>query len=187
MTPSVCRQAFLRSASSADLAMVEGRYDQATKERYECYEAKAGQIATGGSLDMLCEWLGLPRVAVVDVQLLKNCHIPRRPTADAVLLDRVGGTCDFHRWQTNLESLWGIRVIGGLGECATIRKSIAGLAGAAKPTREWCDALVDDWRGYSDVKEIVALATKQGIAGLARTSRGRPDATANCRARRGGI
>ncbi len=164
MTPNVCRQTFLRSASSSDLAMVEGRYDQASSERCGCHELQVGGTATGGSLDVLCEWLGLPRVAVVDVQLLKNCHIPRRPTADAVLLDRVGGACDFHRWQTNLESLWGIRVIGGMSECATIRQSIAELAGAAKPTREWCDALADDWRQYSDVKEIMALATRQGIA-----------------------
>ena len=60
MTPEVGRQLFLRSSSSADLAVVEGRYDQAAM----CPHAKS---PCGGSLDTLCEWLDLPRVAIVDV------------------------------------------------------------------------------------------------------------------------
>ena len=101
----------------SDLAIVEGRFDQAAWERCGQVETTT-ETSGGGSLDALCEWLDLPRVAVVDVRLLANCHIPRRPVADGLLLDRVKDRADFCRWQTNLESLWGVPVIGGLGECA---------------------------------------------------------------------
>src|SRR6185436_6363029 len=77
MTPDVCRQAFLRKAATADLSIVEGRFDQALTQ------------TIGGSLDQLCEWLDLPRVAIVDVARLENCRLPARPNADALLLDRV--------------------------------------------------------------------------------------------------
>ncbi|HEY2826137.1 MAG TPA: hypothetical protein VGJ04_00935 [Pirellulales bacterium] len=172
MSPDVCRNAFLRSASAGDLAIVEGKYDQAARQC--CDRSKEQREKTaGGSLDLLCEWLDLPRVAVVDVQLITNCHLPGRPAADALLLDRVSGECDFHRWQTILESLWGVPVIGGLGECCVLRKNIAGLSGGNKPAREWCDGLSDEWRQYSSVSNVMQLATRLGTPG--EWSRPQPD------------
>jgi len=164
MTPDVCRQAFLRSASTADLAIVEGRYDQAAVEKYKYPETKAQAIG-GGSLDTLCDWLDLPRIAVIDVQSLANCHIPRRPLANGLMLDRVNNHAELCRWQTILESLWGIPVIGGLGECSALRKNIAALTGGAKPPREWCDVLANEWRQYSCPKKLMELAARHGIPG----------------------
>jgi cobyrinic acid a,c-diamide synthase len=114
-------------------------------------------------LDALCEWLDLPRVAVVDVRSLANCHIPRRPAADGLLLDRVKDQADFCRWQTNLESLWGVPVIGGLGECAELRSNLRGLSGGNKPAREWCEALGQEWRRYSCPERVMRLASRHGM------------------------
>ncbi len=103
---------FLRASASADMAVVEGRYDQATREH--CQHSKPTLQATGGgSLDALCQWLDLPRIAVVDVQLLNNCHIPKRPAADALLLDRVGGQGDFCPLADHSGIALGIPVVGG--------------------------------------------------------------------------
>src|SRR5262245_30958080 len=96
MTAAVCRQSFLHAAAPADLALVEGLYDQCGGKA-GCGGAGA---AVGGSLDALCEWLDLPRIGIVDVRRLSPCQLPKRPAVDRLLLDRVGGACDFHHWQT---------------------------------------------------------------------------------------
>ncbi|HTQ39019.1 MAG TPA: hypothetical protein VMJ32_08320 [Pirellulales bacterium] len=166
MTPEVCRQAFLRTAATADLALVEGRYDQAAFHSYNNFEGKAAESqpdGSGGSLDTLCDWLDLPRIAVVDARLLNHCCLPQRPVADRLLLDRVTDSGDYYRWQTILESLWGIPVIGGLDECSALRQSIAALPAGSKPPREWCAALGERWRQYSCLKRVMQLATRHGI------------------------
>lgn len=162
MTPEVCRQTFLRSAATADMAVVEGRFDQASNER--CGQSKSiSQPSPGGSLDTLCNWLALPRLAVVDVQLLNHCHIPLRPTADALLLDRIAGQGDLCRWQTILESLWGIPVVGALDQCGALRSDISALPFGVKPSRQLCDALGQQWRQYSSTQSIMEVATRTGL------------------------
>jgi len=159
MTPAVCRQSFLHAAASADLALVEGRYDQ-------CGGANCrGQAGAGGSLDALCEWLDLPRIGIVDVRRLSPCQLPKRPAVDRLLLDRVSGACDFHHWQTILESLWGIPVLGGLEECAAVRKQVAALPIGQKPQREWANALATELLRYSDLDAFLRLAERRGISG----------------------
>jgi cobyrinic acid a,c-diamide synthase len=151
MSSEVCRHAFLRKAATADLAIVEGRYDQAVRN------------PQGGSLDTLCDWLDLPRIAIVDVARLNHCQLPERPAADAVLLDRVGCGCDFYHWQTMLQSLWNIPVFGGLGECAAIRQNIAMLPIGNKPPREWCSALGEQLRRHSGLDRLRQLASRRGV------------------------
>jgi cobyrinic acid a,c-diamide synthase len=170
MTPAVCRQSFLHAAASADLALVEGRYDQcgAGFKPTNCLGG-SGELqsssAAGGSLDTLCEWLDLPRIGIVDVRRLSLCQLPKRPAVDRLLLDRVGGACDFHRWQTILESLWGIPVLGGLEECAVVRQQIAGLPVGQKPQREWAETLAKDLARYCDLERLLRLAERRGIPG----------------------
>jgi len=159
MTPAVCRQSFLHAAASADLALVEGRYDQCG------HDCRGEGAATGGSLDALCEWLDLPRVGIVDVRRLSLCQLPKRPAVDRLLLDRVSGACDFHHWQTILESLWGIPVLGGLEECAAVRQQIAGLPVGQKPPREWAGALAQELARYCDLERLLRLAERRGIPG----------------------
>ncbi|HZZ29396.1 MAG TPA: hypothetical protein VFE46_15470 [Pirellulales bacterium] len=177
MTADVARQAFLRTATTADLAIVEGRYDQAilSNDRMRGVNGKgvddsvaqsasspSASAPLGGSLDTLGEWLDLPRIAVVDVQLLSRCQLPARPIADRLLLDRVADPSDFYRWQTNLESLWGIPVVGGMDQCTALRKSIAALPAGGKPPRELCDMLGQRWRSFSSVNSIMQLAARHG-------------------------
>jgi cobyrinic acid a,c-diamide synthase len=161
MTPTVCRQSFLHAAAPVDLALVEGRYDQCGQSG--CHGQPPSSAASGGSLDTLCEWLDLPRLGIVDVQRLSLCQLPKRPAVDRLLLDRVAGACDFHRWQTILESLWGIPVLGGLEECAAVRQQIAGLPAGQKPQREWASALARELTRYCDLEQVLRLAERRGI------------------------
>jgi cobyrinic acid a,c-diamide synthase len=175
MTPTVCRQSFLQAAASADLALVEGRYDQCgagfkpASGLRSCSSVSprlgSADSTLGGSLDTLCEWLDLPRIGIVDVRRLSHCQLPKRPAVDRLLLDRVSGACDFHRWQTILESLWGIPVVGGLEECAALRQQIARLPAGQKPQREWASTLANELARYCDSQRLLRLAERPGIPG----------------------
>jgi cobyrinic acid a,c-diamide synthase len=90
----------------------------------------------------LCQWLDLPRIAVVDVQNLTKCGLPlRQPKLDGLLLDRVRDDYDAAYWQTTLESLWKTPVLGWLDEAAPLRAACASLAAGGQPSRELCTAI----------------------------------------------
>lgn len=154
MSPDVCRAAFVRAAATADLAIVEGQYDRAVTSQ------------SGGSLDMLCQWLGLPRLAIVDVSILENCHFPARPDADALLLDQPDGERAFCRWQTVLESLWGVPVLGGLENCPALRQATVGTAPGQKPPLELCHELGERFRRFSNIGRLLELATRPSTVQL---------------------
>ena len=63
MTPEQCRALFLRSARESDVAVFEGSFID-------------DPDGPGGSLEPLCQWLGLARLAVVDVSRLADCRLP---------------------------------------------------------------------------------------------------------------
>ncbi|HEY2882092.1 MAG TPA: hypothetical protein VGJ15_06650, partial [Pirellulales bacterium] len=133
--------------------------------RISAAETQSPSVAelSGGSLDALCDWLDLPRIAVVDVALVNHCCLPRRPAADRLLLDRVDSQADFCHWQTLLESLWGIPVVGGLGKCSQLRGEIAALPSNRKPPAEWREALAQAFRKYSAVDRIIQLSSRGGV------------------------
>ncbi|MCC7084373.1 MAG: hypothetical protein IT427_05135 [Pirellulales bacterium] len=151
MTLEVCRQIFLRATEGAEMAIVEGRFDIAARPQL------------GGSLDTICEWLDLPRLAVVDCSLLHHCRIPQRPTVDALLLDRIADDGDFYRWQTVLESLWGIPVIGAMPEAADLRQQVAQTKLGQRPSRELCANLGRRFRALTKLQSIFELATRRDI------------------------
>ena len=98
-------------------------------------EDSDGGRSGGGDLPTLCRWLDLPRLAVLDVSRLEDCRWPARPEPmDGLLLDRVRDEADLARWATNLEALWGIPVVGALGEAADLRAEIEQLAPVAQPS-----------------------------------------------------
>lgn len=157
MTESVCRQTFLRRTEGVEMAIVEGEFDIANP-------AGNGEERLGGSLDVLCEWLEMPRIAVVDCSQLVQCLVPRRPVADAILLDRVQNIGDRFRWQTVLESLWGIPVLGAMEEGAVLRRAVRELPVDRKPSRELCDELGRTFARGARLDELKRLACRRGLS-----------------------
>ena len=134
MTPDVCRELFFHGTRGSDVAIVGGRYDSALSG------TKAVQV--GGSLDTLCGWLDLPRLAIVDVTQLDGCRLPQRPARlDGILLDRVSGRTEACWHRANLEALWGVPVLGSLEELAAVRVVIENMPPGASPSRQLCRAL----------------------------------------------
>ena len=117
MTPETARQALLRGTTEGHLALVEGTFPPVGQS------TETGP-ALGGQLDVLCDWLELPWLAVVDVTQLHGCRLPPRPAAEGLLLDRVSSEAGFYRSQTLLESFWGIPVLGGMEEAESLRQAI---------------------------------------------------------------
>jgi cobyrinic acid a,c-diamide synthase len=123
--------ALARATSNHDTAIVEGHFGAATSA-----------LPAASSLDRLCEWLDLPRIAVVDVRNAAQQGVQPRPQRlDGLLLDRVNDAYDAAYWQTTLETLWGAPVIGCLDEAVPLRALCTSLPGGVNPSRELCEAL----------------------------------------------
>jgi cobyrinic acid a,c-diamide synthase len=156
MSPELCRALFLRSARHSDLAILEGRFDE-------------DATIPGGKLEPLCQWLGVPRLAIVDVSRLADCKLPPRPDrAAAVLLDQVADEREFFRWQTVLEPLWGIPVVGGLGSLPQIRAAVAELRPGESIGRDFCRTLGNNFLRHTSPARLLHLAS-QGDFSLPQT------------------
>jgi cobyrinic acid a,c-diamide synthase len=133
MSRSDAISALARGAGVQDTAIVEGEFDDAQGT------TPAGPFS---SLDRLCEWLDLPRLAVIDVRALAHRGVGRRTgRIDGLLLDRVSDLGDAAYWQTTLEALWKTPVLGWLEESAPLRALCASLPAGSHPSRELCNAL----------------------------------------------
>lgn len=127
------RSSFWHGMQDADFALVEGRFPSAYSavdrdadlaRTADCGGCKP--VAWGGSLDALCDWLDLPRIAVFNVTLSDSCHsVLRRGQYDAVLLDQLRDDRDFFTWKTNLEALYGLPVLGGMPQAGELRARLA--------------------------------------------------------------
>src|SRR5262245_27366858 len=134
MSRSDAISAMVRATSERDTAIVEGLFDSRTSDSLS--------QRPSSSLDRLCEWLDLPRVAIVDVRELAGRGMALRPgKLDAVLLDRVNNAHDAAYWQTTLEAIWKAPVLGWLDEATPLRKLCASLPPGIHPTVELCMAL----------------------------------------------
>ncbi len=163
------RSTFWSGMQDADFALVEGRFPSAFRTSEidaelawtpDCGGCKP--VSWGGSLDTMCDWLDLPRIAVFDVTLNDCCHgVLRRGQYDAVLLDQVRDDRDFFTWKTNLEALHGLPVIGGMPTASCLRARFA-----AEPR---CEALLSRAQGelsrelsrWLDVKRLMELACRR--------------------------
>jgi len=148
-SPEVCRELLVHGLGDSELALVEGEYDI-------CFP----DGPRGGSLDTLCRWLDLPRVAVVDVATLDACRLPRRPAVDALLLDRIESPAEASRWQTTLETLWGVPVLGWLGSLGELRAELDAAAIDGGPSREACRALGEALEKNCQLGAILRLAER---------------------------
>jgi cobyrinic acid a,c-diamide synthase len=148
MTAEQCRALFLRSAKSCDLAILEGRFEENSEH-------------PGGNLESLCQWLGVPRLAVVDVTKLSNCRLPPRPErAAGLLLDRIADHREFAYWQTILEPLWGIPVVGGLESLPALRSAIVALRPGESVSRDVCRSFGNNLLHYSSPGRLLQLAAR---------------------------
>jgi cobyrinic acid a,c-diamide synthase len=157
MTPEVCREVFTHAGGQDRLCVVEGFFDGGRGE--------VGSSATSAprtSLNELCEILDLPRMVIVDVAQLDGCNLPRRPQqAEALLLDNVKDASHAARWQTTLEALWKIPVLGALEALPQTRRALAALPRGGAPTKELCATLAASLTRYCQPKKISELASRR--------------------------
>lgn len=175
MTPEVCRSLFLQGLGECDLAVVEGSFDG------RCHgfnHSNGDRDLAGGRLDTLCDWLGLPKIAVIDVRQLAACRLLRAvPGVEALLLDRVADAAELARWRTTFETLWGVPVVGALDECAAARWSVARLPAGGRPPLDLCEELGARFASRSNLARIAALADRPFV------SSGTYNSFCRCRAR----
>lgn len=144
-----CRRLFSIGARCCTIAVVDGTFDTSALP----------PSGSGGRLVDLCEWLDLPRLGVVNVRNLGDCLIPvKRPAVDALLVDGVEGPEDRCRWQTSLEALWGLPVIGALDSLPSVRDVTSRLRDGSRPTRAMCRTLGTSLLRHLDLDRLMQLA-----------------------------
>ncbi len=155
MSPEVCRDIFLRAGAASDIAVVEGRFGTVV----------SAAEPSGGNLEALCEWLDLPRLAVIDVAQLADCRLPIRPSRlDGILLDRTSSPTQLSRLQTLFESLWGVPVLGSLPELPELREELSRLSVGSQPDRAALRTLGDRFAEHSQTARICRLASQRDFA-----------------------
>lgn len=175
MSPEVCRETFLYGLSPEHLALVVGDWHAPATE-------VGVEAPAGGSLAELADWLDLPRIGVLDVCRLSACRLPERPSVEALLLVGLSSTADAARWQTQLESLWGVPVLGALALDEGPRAAIAGLGFWQSPSAELCQALGRALEANLDLGRLLALAGRREFPSV-KAQLFRPDATPAARRR----
>lgn len=149
MSAEHCRWLFHRAMHSADLAIISGHFQAALPAPPQ----------PGGRLDVLCQWLDLPRVAVLDARSLGSCQLPARPShVQGLLIDRVAGAEEFVRLQVTLESLWGIPVLGGLESLPRVRDQLAALP---------CDSVVPEELNVELLRSFLRFGRLEALLDLA--------------------
>jgi cobyrinic acid a,c-diamide synthase len=148
MSRAAAATALTRATSDRDLALVAGSY---------CDRSSASHLST------LCEWLELPRLAIVDVQQLRRGGWAAPPTEiDGLLLDRIENPEHAAYWQTTLEALWQTPVLGWLDEAPALRKLCLSLAPGMNPSRELGEALGARLLSNLRLEKLRALARRAG-------------------------
>ncbi|HEX3727720.1 MAG TPA: hypothetical protein VHV08_15805 [Pirellulales bacterium] len=151
MSAEQCRASFVRGCASCDLAIVEGQYGPT--------RARGSQL--GGDLETLCDWLHLPRLAIVDAASLAGCHLPERPRSlDGVLLDRVADRGRFLELKTLLESLWNVPVLGHLAAIEGLRQLVESASVGEQPSLGLCHALGSQFVRNAELASIRRLANR---------------------------
>ena len=146
MSREFCREMMIRCSSSADLAAVVGPFTPTRQEE-----------VSGGSLNELCEWLELPRLAVVDGALIDRQGLPNRPDADAVILDLASCRRSLPGMITDIETLWNLPVVGALGSVTEARQEVAKLAPGSEISEDLCKRLSSDFQHHWRPKQFAQI------------------------------
>lgn len=151
MSPDLCREIFLRGTENCDLALVAGKFASALAE----------DNGAGGNLDTLCQWLDLPKVVVLDVSRIDDCRMPEE--ADALLLDGVADGRDLARLAIELETLWGVPVLGALERLPEVRAEVDAVPAGNRPPRELCQRLGSHLMRHVEPQSVVRLAFRREL------------------------
>ena len=128
----------------------------------------------GGRLEPLCQWLDLPRLAVIDASLLAECQFPPQPSdAEGLLLDRVVDETHLARLSTDLEALWGIPVLGALDAVAGLRAVLSLSAEGGAPPHYVYEELGDRFMRYWQPRRLLEIATRRAAPKCASREWGR--------------
>ena len=170
MTPEQCRELFIAGAEACDLAVVEGPFDVALQssgapltdgESAPSSPLPKAKEKRGGSLDVLCEWLDLPRLAVLDASLLDGGLSDPPGRIDGVLLDRVDSGSRQARLTIEIETQWEVPVLGSLGPVPELRERLRDLGVTGRPNDELADQLGDHFLRSGETERIVEIAQRR--------------------------
>lgn len=154
MSRRAAQQTLARATDPRQLAIVEGEFVPPSRQAPR-------NSPPASSLETLCEWLDLPRIAMVDVSRLATCILPERPRKlDGLILDRVADEQAVEYWRTNLEALYGAPVLGWLPEITPLRTLCDTLPAGGNPSRELCEALGAQLLPRLNVAGLLALARR---------------------------
>jgi cobyrinic acid a,c-diamide synthase len=161
MSRTACLRAMYRTCDQAEVAIVEGEFRPLNRAADPLDEP------IGSNLTMLCDWLDLPRVAIVDLQQLDPCRLPARPPRlDGLLLDRAADGRHAAHWQTTLEALWKAPVLGWLDEAVSLRSLCRTLPAGRDPSPALCDALGRRLAANLKFDKLLALADRSPLPSL---------------------
>ncbi len=149
MDPDICREVFFYGSRDADLAVVQGAYDLSRSH------------GNGGSLDRLCQWLDLPRIAILDVSRIAPCQLKCPPDLDGLFLDQVEDRAEACYWRTVLESQWNLPVLGSLPKAAALRTIVDGLPEGVGPSTQLREALGDALADSIRLDAILQMAEER--------------------------
>jgi len=157
MTREECLLAYLRGANPAEFALVEGHFRS----------ADGLARLPGGDLETLCEWFDLPRLVVIDVARLTPCLLPQLPANTAgILLDRVRDATEVSHWQTLLEPLWHVPVVGALERVDETRAAIAALPRGETVPPDLCLALAQALTPHTRLDRLCQLADRAPVKSI---------------------
>ena len=161
MTRGACLRTLLRAANDAEISVIEGDF---------CPPATSmsgSPGATESNLSTLSDWLEAPRIAIVDLNSVDPCRLPNRPERlDALLLDQAIDARHAAHWQTNLEALWGVPVLGWLDRAESLRSLCRTLPAGRDPSPELCAALSRRLLANLRLDKLFALADRHPLPSL---------------------
>lgn len=149
MTPEACREWFTRGATPADLAVVEGEFQDGSSK--------------GGCLETLCERLDLPRLAVLDASRLGDELPVPPPQIDGVLIDCVENSTQLARRILQIETQWDVPVLGSLELLPSLRGELAHVKPGERPSQELCRALGNHLLRTGEPERVVEIASRRAV------------------------
>lgn len=166
MSRELCRASFVRGFGASELAIVDGRFDVAQGEapvlsRSPQETSSSAAVPLGGSLDTLCDWLAMPRLAVISTTWIAEHGWPARPTADAILIDHVSSDDEFARLAQRVADVWGLPVVGGLERLPRLRAALDALLPGERMDADMCHALAASFGRLADHAALERLTRSQ--------------------------